>query len=177
MTGSVVEAQSRGRSAGQTAGGKIMRETESPEAKQEPQGAGVVLVVEDNRDDALLLRMAFWHEGVTNKVEYVWDGLEAESYLRGDGDYGNRTAHPMPCLIITDLKMSPVTGLALLSWLQEQEGLKGLPVIVMSCSLAESDRKEAVRLGAREYIVKPGRFEELREVVRDIKRRWLGKQS
>ena len=65
----------------------------------------LVLVAEDNPDDALLLRRAIEKAGINARVKIVADGEEMLLYLQGLGAYANRSASRLPSLIILDLKM------------------------------------------------------------------------
>jgi len=60
---------------------------------------------------------------------------------------------------IFDLKMPGLTGMELLKWIQEQG--PSIPVIIMSAYGEISDAVEAMKLGAKDYIVKPFDPEEL----------------
>ncbi len=60
---------------------------------------------------------------------------------------------------IFDLKMPGMTGMELLKWIQEQG--PSLPVIIMSAYGEISDAVQAMKLGAKDYIVKPFDPEEL----------------
>ena len=65
----------------------------------------VILLAEDSEDDLMLMRYAFRKAGVKNRVIEVRDGKEAIEYLEGVGAYADRECYPLPCVIITDLKM------------------------------------------------------------------------
>src|SRR5687768_13629209 len=103
----------------------------------------LVLVAEDNPDDALLLRRALDKAGVTARVKIVSDGEEMLLYLRGLGAYANRSTSPLPSLIILDLKMPRKTGLEVLQWINENPEVSVVPTIVLSASNLEKDVREA----------------------------------
>ena len=77
----------------------------------------LVLVAEDNPDDATLLRRALIKAGIPARVKIVADGEEMLLYLQGLGAYSNRSANPLPTLIILDLKMPRKNGLEVLEWI------------------------------------------------------------
>ena len=66
---------------------------------------GSVLFVDDDPDWVDLLQTAFQRAGMPNPVQGVRDGSEARSYLRGEGRYGDREAHPLPALVLLDLRL------------------------------------------------------------------------
>jgi DNA-binding response OmpR family regulator len=113
----------------------------------------VILLAEDDNDDAFFLRKALQRAQIVCSLVHVRNGEEAINYLLGVDKFSDRSAHPEPGLIITDLKMHKVSGFDLLSWLKEKHS--ALPVIVLSGSSQEADRKRALELGAHAYWVKP----------------------
>src|SRR5688572_33047514 len=94
----------------------------------------LVLVAEDNPDDALLLRRALEKAGIRARLKIVSDGEEMLLYLQGRGAFANRTTYPMPSLVILDLKMPRKSGLEVLSWMGENPNLSVVPTIVLSAS-------------------------------------------
>ena len=132
----------------------------------------LVLVAEDNPDDAILLRRAIDKAGITARVKIVNDGEEMLLYLQGRGVYTNRDAYPLPNLIILDLKMPRKSGLEVLLWMSENQDLAVVPTIVLSASNLEKDVRQAYNLGANTYFVKPTTFEELVSTMRMVKEYW-----
>jgi CheY-like chemotaxis protein len=95
---------------------------------------GVILLAEDREDDVVLIRRAFRQAYVNNPLQVVQDGVEAISYLRGEGKYSNREEYPLPDLILLDLKMPRVDGFEVLKWIREQPSLATLRVVVLTSS-------------------------------------------
>src|SRR6185436_18985237 len=93
-----------------------------------------VLVAEDDPSDAFLLQRAFAASGVPAVLHFVRDGQEAIDYLGGEANYANREAHPLPDLLLLDLKMPRLNGFDVLAWLRQQPGLRRLPVTVLTSS-------------------------------------------
>lgn len=134
--------------------------------------ADLVLVAEDNPDDALLLRRALDKAGIVARVKIVADGEEMLLYLEGRGAYTNRESCPMPSLIILDLKMPRKSGLEVLKWINENPDVSIVPTIVLSASNLEQDVRTAYGLGANTYFVKPTTFDELVETMRMLESYW-----
>jgi CheY-like chemotaxis protein len=132
----------------------------------------LVLVAEDNPDDALLLRRALDKAGITARIKIVGDGEEMLLYLQGEGSHANRLSSPLPSLIILDVKMPKKTGLEVLEWLDQNPHLAVVPTIVLSSSNLESDVRAAYDLGANTYFVKPNNFDELVETMRMLRGYW-----
>ena len=132
----------------------------------------LVLVAEDNPDDALLLRRALEKAGIRARLKIVSDGEEMLLYLEGRGAFANRTTNPLPSLVILDLKMPRKSGLEVLAWMGENPDLSVVPTIVLSASNLEADVRAAYNLGANTYFVKPTTFEELVETMRMVENYW-----
>lgn len=133
----------------------------------------VVLLVEDNSTDALMVRRAFTKAVLRGTLEVVDDGDKAVAYLSGEGAYANRNRHPLPALILLDLKLPCRSGLEVLGWLRQQPRLKRLPVVVLTTSDENADINTAYDLGANSYLVKPVNFEALLEMVKGLGLYWL----
>jgi DNA-binding response OmpR family regulator len=132
-----------------------------------------ILLVEDDEADILLLRRAFRNAHIANPLIEVRDGQAAIHYLSGEGDYADRTRYPIPFLILLDLRLPKLSGFEVIAWMRDQAQLANLIVVVLTASDHVPDVTKARDLGANSYLVKPGNFEELVEMVKRIKGRWL----
>jgi CheY-like chemotaxis protein len=127
-----------------------------------------ILHVEDDTNDTLLLEHAFKKAGLVFDLQAVSDGDQAIAYLRGVNDFSDRDKHPLPKLILLDLKMPRLSGFDVLTWLRSDEGLRCVPVVVLTSSNHDADVKRAYALGAKSYLVKPVGFEALVELVKTL---------
>src|SRR5215468_3214860 len=134
---------------------------------------GTILLVEDDSTDVLLLRRAFVKTGVTNPIQVVTDGDEAVAYLSGQGDFGDRGRHPLPSLVLLDIKLPRRSGLEVLTWMREQPDLRRLAVIMLTSSREPGDISRAYDAGANGYHVKARAFEDLLDLVDALKVYWL----
>ena len=133
----------------------------------------VVMLVEDNEDHIELTVSALEEANIGNNVIVMKDGSEALTYLNGEGEFSDRRVHPLPILIMLDLKMPIIDGKAVLRKLKSDEKLKTIPVVILTSSDLERDMKECYNLGANSYIVKPISFGEFVEKVKSIPLYWL----
>lgn len=131
-----------------------------------------ILLVEDNPDHALLVRIAAERAEPTLDVRVVVDGLDALAYLEGTGSYADRDAHPLPHLVILDLAMPRLDGFGVLEWVRARRELASIPVVVLTSSANPLDERRALRLGARAFYTKPADLEALGVQVREIVARW-----
>jgi len=129
----------------------------------------IILVVEDDDNDALLLRLAFSKAEVTDTIHFVRDGKGAIDYLSGLPPFDDRARHPLPSLLVLDLKMPVVNGFEVLDWLSKRHNLAQPFVVVLSGSESPCDIHRACTSGANRYITKPGSFEESVRVIRSLK--------
>ena len=120
-----------------------------------------ILVAEDNSDDVFLLKEAFQKAGVSLVFHSVRDGLEAMAYLKGDGAYADRGTYPLPDVLLLDLNMPRCNGFEVLEWLQNDSRLKMIATHVLTASARPADVHRAYQLGARSYLVKPTRIDDL----------------
>ncbi len=132
-----------------------------------------ILLVEDDPNDVLLTQRAFRKANVANPLHVVSDGEQAEAYLAGRGAFADRTQHPLPVLVLLDLKLPRRTGLEVLEWLRQQPSLNRLRVVVLTSSRETSDINRAYDLGASSYLVKPVAFDALIDMVKALDMYWL----
>lgn len=132
-----------------------------------------ILLAEDDQNDVMLIKRAFSKSHVINPIACVENGEEAVAYLSGQGDYADRERHPLPFMMLLDLKLPRLSGHEVLKWLREQPGLKRLPVVVLTSSREPSDINRAYETGANSYLVKPVVFEEFSTLLKQLQVYWL----
>jgi CheY-like chemotaxis protein len=136
----------------------------------------VILHVEDDPNDVVLVELAFRKAKTDSKLVVVNDGEQAVNYLSGEGNYSDRTIHPIPALMLLDLKLPRKSGLEVLAWIraQPQPQLRRLPVLMLTSSNQLRDIDAAYDLGVNSYLVKPGDLSVLTELIKTIHQYWLG---
>ncbi|GBF06228.1 response regulator containing a CheY-like receiver domain and an HTH DNA-binding domain protein [Deinococcus aerius] len=125
-----------------------------------------LLLVEDNEHDVELARAALDESEVRCEVTVARDGQEALDLLRGGGSR-------QPDLVLLDLNMPRVSGHEVLRAVKGDATLRHVPVVVFTTSNEVSDRDACTAAGADDYVLKPGRFDQLVEAVDRLGRRWL----
>jgi CheY-like chemotaxis protein len=132
-----------------------------------------ILLVEDEKTDADLLRRAFAKAKVLNPIVLVSNGDEALAYLTATGKYSDRMKYPLPALILLDLKLPGLTGIQLLQWRRTQSHIKRIPVVVLTIDGSHATIEAAYDLGANSYLVKPGHSDEVTRMVQTIQSYWI----
>ena len=132
-----------------------------------------ILLVEDNRMDVELTLDAFAEARLLNAIHVAPNGQDALDYLFGRGAYADRSAYPLPGLVLLDLKLPGIDGFEVLRQIKSTPMLKRLPVIILTSSKEEGDRALSYDHGANSYLVKPVSFDGFLDVVRKIEGYWL----
>jgi two-component system response regulator len=131
---------------------------------------GTILLVEDNPDEADLFLHAFRERDISHDVVVARDGAEAMDYVFATGSFARRKDRVLPALILLDLKLPRVGGLAVLKNLRTYLSLNKVPIVVLTSSTEESDRSEAELSGADLYLTKPVDFDKFIDMVRRVDR-------
>ena len=111
-----------------------------------------VLLVEDNPTDVFVIKEVLESCGVKLDLRIAKDGQEALQYLQElDRDENARC----PALVLLDLNVPRVAGIEVLRKLRNVPRCKRTPVVIVTSSVAGSDRIAAQELGAEAYFQKP----------------------
>ena len=124
-----------------------------------------ILLVEDDRVDTMTVRRALKDLKVTNQLICTTNGEEALEYLRDE-------SKKKPCVILLDLNMPKMNGIEFLKIAKGEEGLKRIPVIVLTTSREEQDVVESFNLSVAGYIVKPTDYKKFVEAIRVVELYW-----
>jgi chemotaxis family two-component system response regulator Rcp1 len=129
-----------------------------------------ILIAEDSPTDVMLMREALEHAKVLNTLHVVEDGVEAMDFLRRLGKY---SAAPRPDLILLDLNMPRKNGQEVLAEIKQSEGLRSIPVVILTTSRADADVASAYGHHANCYIAKPVDYDAFAGVARSIQNFWF----
>jgi two-component system response regulator len=129
-----------------------------------------ILIVEDNKGDALLIKEVFHENKIFNSLHFVNDGIEAMDFLYDRGKYKGRT---LPDLIILDLNLPRKDGREVLAEIKSDDRLKHIPVVIMTISQADEDVLRSYNLHANCYVTKPIDLIQFTRVIRSIEDFWF----
>jgi CheY-like chemotaxis protein len=115
-----------------------------------------VLVVDDEPDVLLLCRVNLEFEGY--EVVEASDGEEAMARLRESS----------PDVVLLDVMLPKMDGWQVLAAIKEDEGLRDLPVVMLTAKVQEQDQIRGWSQGAADYITKPFSPLALSQVLQDV---------
>lgn len=119
-----------------------------------------ILLVEDDEVDQHIFSTVLHSVQPNIKCSILDDALEALYVL---------STRQVPAdLIFVDVGLAGMSGMEFLEELKKSENLRDIPVIMMSGMANIEDMSSAKRLGAKDYIVKPGKFSELKTILCSI---------
>jgi CheY-like chemotaxis protein len=134
----------------------------------EPRG---ILLVEDSQHDAELIVGALAENYLGYEIKIVRDGAEALEYLLRCGR-SDVNGNDKPAVVLLDLHLPKMDGLAVLEQIKSDPGLKLIPVVMLTSSRAERDLVKSYSLGVNAYVVKPIDFQEFAKAIQQVGLFW-----
>jgi CheY-like chemotaxis protein len=113
-----------------------------------------VLILEDEEEDALLLKRALTNARVENPVHRVANGPHAIAFLRGVFPFYDRKAFPLPAIMFVDLKLPGMDGFTFLEWVKSHGEYKDILIVVVTGYDDLATIRRACSLGASAFINK-----------------------
>jgi two-component system response regulator len=135
--------------------------------------SNIILLVEDNADDAELTLRAFRKSKILNEIVVVTDGVEALDYVFATGAHVGRDPKAIPEVILLDLKLPRIGGLEVLRRLRADERTRRIPVVVLTSSNEERDILSSYDLGANSFVRKPVDFAQFVDAAQHLGLYWL----
>ena len=121
-----------------------------------------IVLVDDDHDDTYLLKDAFQESGIEKQVIIFNNSQEFIIYLDSLDEVN------FPAIIFLDLNMPILGGTELLKKIKTSDKLRGIPVIVLSGSASEKDKRNAYASGANCYVKKLVKYTEVLDLVKSI---------
>lgn len=126
-----------------------------------------ILLVDDDSKDIEMTMSALSVSHLVNDIQVARDGVEALDYLYRRGKFAQET-DGYPVVILLDLKMPKLDGVQVLKQIKSDDNLKSIPVVILTSSRESKDLETCYKLGANGYVVKPVKFADFVETVREI---------
>jgi two-component system response regulator len=133
----------------------------------------IILVAEDDAHHRFVLRRVFRTVGLEADLRFVQDGQELLDYLEHRGIHADEATSPWPDLVLIDLHMPRLGGIATLQAMRASATLRTVPAIVFSSSDQPHHIERAYASGANAYLVKVGDFKDLVSHLRGMVSFWL----
>ena len=112
----------------------------------------LVLVIEHNRADVFLVERAIELRRLPVRILVLDDGEEASRYFtQADADPNT----PCPAAVLLDLNLPRKSGQEVLRHIKSSEKCMDVPVVILTSSNSQEDRRETAALGAAGYFRKP----------------------
>jgi CheY-like chemotaxis protein len=132
-----------------------------------------MLVVEDDADHLELTLTALQDAGLPHEIVVARDGLQALDYLFCQGIHSERNPEDQPELVLLDLGLPRMNGLAVMRRMREDPRTFFLPVVMLTSACEQSAEVLAFKGGLNSFISKPldpfefeGKLQEVREYWR-----------
>ena len=129
-----------------------------------------ILLVEDDPADQKLIKSVMERRKIAYELHNADNAEEALDLLCSTD---HTRAFIRPDLIILDLNMPGMGGREFLKHIKADEGLKQIPVVILTSSTSEVDIVDSYKLQAAGFVSKPAGLDELERVIRKIEDYWL----
>ena len=123
-----------------------------------------ILLADDDTDDRSFFEKALKQIPISTHLTSVHDGEQLMNYF-------SKNPENLPDILFLDLSMPRKTGFECLAEIKENDKLKNIPVFVFTTSFGhgidfeQSLMNSVSKLGALEYIRKPGNIDQLKKVI------------
>jgi CheY-like chemotaxis protein len=109
-----------------------------------------MLVVEDNPDHLELTLTTLQQNGASHAIVVARDGLEALDYLFCQGNYQDRDPDDQPELVLLDLGLPGMDGLAVMQRMRDDPRTFFVPVVMLTSASEQSEAVLAFKGGAQQ---------------------------
>jgi CheY-like chemotaxis protein len=129
-----------------------------------------ILLIEDDPADQKLIKSMIEKQKIAHNICATHSAEEALEFLRSDKNHAGGCTRPD--LIILDLNMPGMGGKEFLKHIKNDDRLKQIPVVILTCSTSEVDILDSYKLQAAGFITKPAGLVDLERVVSETINYW-----
>ena len=135
-----------------------------------------ILLADDDTDDCFFFEKALREISIATQLTIVNDGERLMDYL-------SKNSEKLPNVLFLDLNMPRKSGFECLTEIVENIKLKEIPVVMFSTSYTLDPNYEQsminvlYKMGAQDYIRKPGDFAKLKELIQQSLTKLVEKMS
>ncbi|HEY3707464.1 MAG TPA: response regulator [Terracidiphilus sp.] len=127
-----------------------------------------ILLVEDERSDAMLITRALNRAGYNGAIEHALDATVALSWLHRQSE-----GPTLPSLVLLDLKLPGMSGFELMDEIRRTPNLRQVPIVVLAGSKDADTINRAYERGANSYLVKSPDPDEVNRLMTFLQQYWL----
>jgi len=127
----------------------------------------LILVAEDDPDDALMLKDAFIENNYSSPT-FLSNGKLLMDYIKL-----MLVNNQIPGLVMLDLNMPVQDGKSVIIELRANPKTQHIPVVVLSTTKNKEDIQSIYNLGANAFFTKPSSFVDLVKITESITNKWL----
>jgi CheY-like chemotaxis protein len=133
-----------------------------------------ILLVEDDQDHAALILRALkedsrvethWAKNGEEGLHFLWE--RQERYARQQP-----SAAPRPLIVLLDIHLPKVNGHDVLRQIRREDGLRSIPVVMLTTSDRRDEIDAAYRAGANGYVTKSLMLGDFVEKLQSLKHYW-----
>jgi CheY-like chemotaxis protein len=125
-----------------------------------------IYIADDDEDDVYFVKSAVKELDSKIELKHFSDGKKLLQGLKS-------SVNALPKLILLDLNMPILDGKETLKLIRDNDNFRDLPIVVLSTSNYENERKLCYEYGANSYFTKPSDFPKYLEIMRNIKTKWI----
>jgi CheY-like chemotaxis protein len=123
-----------------------------------------VLLIEDNLIEVMKMKRTISFLELEHTLSVANNGEEGLQVLEDKSK--------LPDLILLDLNMPKVSGIEFLSILKKNDNIKHIPTVILTTSDNQKDLEECYRLGVSGYVLKPLKYDDYVEKIRNVLSYW-----
>jgi GAF domain-containing protein/ActR/RegA family two-component response regulator len=116
----------------------------------------LILIAEDNQINIENFHLYLTHSGY--EIITAQDGMEIISLAQSH----------QPDLILMDIQIPGMDGLDTIAQIRQDRTISQMPIIALTGSIDPGDREKCLAIGANEYLSKPPKFKQVRQVIQEL---------
>jgi CheY-like chemotaxis protein len=120
----------------------------------------------------MAIRQTLRDAGAVNPLTFVSDGDQVVAYFNGVGKFADRKNSPLPTVLLLDLKMPRMSGFEVMQWLGAHKEFKDVLTVILSGPDELGNMRQAYQLGARSFLTKPCKVEDVKNLMRAYSTYW-----
>lgn len=120
-----------------------------------------VFLIDDDSDESMLFQDALNELNLNYEFKFFQKGEKLLSHL-------DTELNDLPDVLFIDMYMPTMSGIDILTALNQKNLVKNFPIIFYSNSVSEKDQETILALGATTYVTKPPDFNQMKEILKGV---------